>query len=88
MESVLLLELPTLLSVATICAAFLAKNLISHFNPIWSTVTVSKHPYDFGDRVVIEDRELIIAKVWPLYTVSNRRSNRAIGQIAHNEICN
>ena len=47
----------------------------------------SKQPYDVGDRVIIEEKELIVEKVCLLYTVFHRCSDRAVEQIAHKKIC-
>ncbi|CAN9322409.1 unnamed protein product [Alternaria alternata] len=47
----------------------------------------SKQPYDVGDRVIIEEKELIVEKVCLLYTVFHRCSDCAVEQIAHKKIC-
>ncbi|EUC43330.1 hypothetical protein COCMIDRAFT_28168 [Bipolaris oryzae ATCC 44560] len=47
----------------------------------------SKQPYNVGDRVIIEEKELIVEKVCLLYTVFNRCSDCAVEQIAHKKIC-
>jgi hypothetical protein len=47
----------------------------------------SKQPYDVGDRVIIEEKELIVERVCLLYTVFQRCSDRAVEQIAHKKIC-
>ncbi|RII23625.1 hypothetical protein CUC08_Gglean012448 [Alternaria sp. MG1] len=47
----------------------------------------SKQPYDVGDRVIIEEKELIVEKVCLLYTVFHRCSDCAVEQFAHKKIC-
>jgi hypothetical protein len=47
----------------------------------------SKQPYDVGDRVVIEDKDLIVNQICLLYTVFYRASDGAIEQISHKKIC-
>jgi hypothetical protein len=47
----------------------------------------SKHPYDIGNRVVIEDKDLIVNEICLLYTVFHRAFGGAIEQIAHKKIC-
>lgn len=47
----------------------------------------SKHPYDIGDRVTIEDKDLIVHKICLQYTIFRRVSDGAVEQIAHKKIC-
>jgi hypothetical protein len=46
----------------------------------------SKQPYDIGDRVMIEDKDLIVDRICLLYTIFHRASDGAIEQIAHKKI--
>jgi small-conductance mechanosensitive channel len=46
----------------------------------------SKQPYDIGDRVVIEEKDLIVDEICLLYTVFHRRSDGAVEQIAHQKV--
>jgi hypothetical protein len=48
---------------------------------------ISKQPYDIGDRVVIQDKDLIVNEIYLLYTVFHRASDGAIDQIAYKIIC-
>jgi small-conductance mechanosensitive channel len=43
-----------------------------------------KHPYDIGDRVTINSRELIVDKISLLYTEFRRIDNNALVQIPNN----
>jgi hypothetical protein len=45
-----------------------------------------KQPYDVGDLVVIEDKELIVDKICLLDTVFHRHSNGTVENIAHRKI--
>jgi hypothetical protein len=47
----------------------------------------SKQPYDIGDRVFVQDKDLIVDEICLLYTVFHRVSDGAIEQIAHKVIC-
>jgi hypothetical protein len=47
----------------------------------------SKQPYDIGDRVIIQEKDLIVEEICLLYTVFHRASDGAIEQIAHKVIC-
>jgi hypothetical protein len=47
----------------------------------------SKQPYDIGDRVVVDDKDLIVDEICLLYTIFHRASDGAIEQIAHKKIC-
>jgi hypothetical protein len=45
-----------------------------------------KQPYDVGDRVVIETKELIVEKICLLHTIFHRNSDGAVESIAHSKI--
>lgn len=47
----------------------------------------SKQPYDVGDRVVIDGKELIVDEICLLYTEFHRPSDGVVEHISHSKIC-